>query len=113
MKKAAPDGELSEQDFMDWYVICKYTDAIIPPEDSGYPVFKTEHTSAMAQVTPCPPLVLAFSLSRVNPSHRPVLSLPPYGARCATRAGPAPHAPDLRHVGAPPHPPRPGNTLSI
>jgi len=75
LKKAAPDGELSEQDFMDWYVICKYTDAIIPPEDSGYPVFKTEHTSAMAQVTSCPPLVLAFSLSRVSPSHRPVLSL--------------------------------------
>lgn len=50
LRKAAPDGMLTEQDFMDWYLICKYTDAIIPPEDNGYPVFKPDHTSAMAQV---------------------------------------------------------------
>ena len=53
LRKAAPDGMLTEQDFMDWYVICKYTDAIIPPEDSGYPVFKvTHHTPFSEQAYP-------------------------------------------------------------
>lgn len=50
LRKAAVNGRISEQDYMDWYVICRYSEAIIPPVLSGCPIFTSAHNCSIASV---------------------------------------------------------------
>lgn len=62
--KAAIDGKISEQDFMDWYVICRFKDAIIPPVTTGYPRFTPLYTSVLAGVLRSKPELYEISCNR-------------------------------------------------
>ena len=48
--KATVDNKISEQDYLDWYVICRYYEAIIPPVVSGCPIFESTNSSFLSAV---------------------------------------------------------------
>ena len=62
--KSAVNGLISEQDFMDWYVICRFSDAIVPPVSSGFPKFTSVHTSVLASVLRAKPQLYDLSVDR-------------------------------------------------
>lgn len=59
LMKASVDGRITERNYMDWYVICRYFEAIVPPVMSGLPLFSVSHTSAVSKVLKAQPELFA------------------------------------------------------
>lgn len=66
LRKEAINGRISEQKYLDWYVIARYSEAIIPPTMSGSPSFSPKHTCVVAAIMSMrPSLYEEFSLRKV------------------------------------------------
>ena len=70
LRKEAINGRISEQKYLDWYVIARYSEAIIPPALSGAPTFSLKHTCVIAAVLSLrPSLYEEFCLRKVTLHH--------------------------------------------
>jgi hypothetical protein len=76
LRKEAINGRISEQKYLDWYVIARYSEAIIPPAMSGGPTFSLKHTCVIAAILSLrPSLYDEFSLRKVTLTHTSYITL--------------------------------------
>jgi hypothetical protein len=76
LRKEAINGRISEQKYLDWYVIARYSEAIIPPVMSGAPSFSLKHTCVIAAVLSMRPSLYGDFYLRKVMQHFPYDTLP-------------------------------------